>query len=109
MDISDLQTFRAVVEHGGVSAAARQLHRVQSSISARLSGLERSLGCALFERRGKRLAPTPAGRPLYARTEEAVRGVGRRRGGAHDRASVAAGLWGPTAQSTATLPNTGWF
>lgn len=72
MDITDLQTFRAVVEHGGVSAAARQLHRVQSSVSARLAGLERGLGCALFERRGKRLALTPEGRHLYERSASIV-------------------------------------
>lgn len=79
MDIADLQTFRAVVEHGGVSAAARQLHRVQSSISARLAGLERGLGCALFERRGKRLALTPEGRHLYERSGGIVEDVQRLR------------------------------
>lgn len=72
MDITDLQTFRAVVDHGGVSAAARELHRVQSSVSARLAGLERGLGCALFERRGKRLALTPEGRHLYERSASIV-------------------------------------
>lgn len=68
MDISDLQTFRAVVEQGGVTAAARHLHRVQSSISARLAGLERELGCTLFERSGKSLQLTPEGRYLYERS-----------------------------------------
>lgn len=72
MDVTDLQTFRSVVEHGGVSAAARQLHRVQSSISARITGLERSLGLALFERTGKRLVLTPEGRHLYERSSEVV-------------------------------------
>jgi len=72
MDVTDLQTFRSVVEHGGVSAAARQLHRVQSSISARITGLERSLGLALFERAGKRLVLTPEGRHLYERSSEVV-------------------------------------
>lgn len=79
MDISDLETFRSVVEHGGVSAAAREMHRVQSSISARLSGLERGLGCALFERRGKRLALTPEGRHLYERSGAIVGDVQRLR------------------------------
>lgn len=79
MDIGDLQTFRAVVEHGGVSAAARQLHRVQSSISARLASLERGLGCALFERRGKRLSLTPEGRHLYERSATLVEEVQRLR------------------------------
>lgn len=79
MDITDLQTFRAVVDHGGVGAAARQLHRVQSSISARLAGLERGLGCALFERRGKRMALTPEGRHLYERSAAIVEDLQRLR------------------------------
>jgi DNA-binding transcriptional LysR family regulator len=73
MDISDLQTFRAVVEQGGVTAAARQLHRVQSSVSARLASLERELGCALFERVGRSMALTPEGRHLYHRSAGIVR------------------------------------
>lgn len=79
MDFSDLQTFRAVVEHGGVSGAARQLHRVQSSVSARLASLERGLGCQLFERRGKRLALTPEGRHLYERSASIVEELQRLR------------------------------
>lgn len=75
MDISDLQTFRAVVEHGGVTAAAGRLNRVQSSISARLAGLERELGCSLFERTGRSLALTPEGRHLYERSAAIVREV----------------------------------
>lgn len=73
MDIVDLQTFRAVVDCGGVTAAARQLHRVQSSISARLQALEQRLGCALFERQGKSLQLTPEGRYLYGRSARIVR------------------------------------
>jgi DNA-binding transcriptional LysR family regulator len=75
MDISDLQTFRAVVDQGGVTAAARQLHRVQSSISARVAGLERDLGCQLFERMGKTLQLTPEGRHLYQRSTAIVREI----------------------------------
>jgi DNA-binding transcriptional LysR family regulator len=73
MDVSDLQTFRTVVEQGGVTAAAGRLHRVQSSISARLAGLERELGCPLFERSGRSLALTPEGRHLYERSAGIVR------------------------------------
>lgn len=73
MDISDLQTFRAVVEQGGVTAAASRLHRVQSSVSARLAGLERELGCTLFERAGRSLELTPEGRHLYERSAGIVR------------------------------------
>lgn len=77
MDLADLQTFRAVVDHGGVSAAARHLHRVQSSISARIAGLERGVGCALFERRRKAMVLTPEGRHLYERSAALVRDVRR--------------------------------
>jgi DNA-binding transcriptional LysR family regulator len=77
MDAADLQTFRTVVDHGGVSAAARHLHRVQSSISARIAGLERSLGLALFERNGKRLVLTPEGRHLYERSAGVVQELER--------------------------------
>jgi len=73
MDISDLQAFRAVVEQGGVTAAAARLHRVQSSVSARLAGLERELGCALFERSGRSMELTPEGRHLYERSAGIVR------------------------------------
>lgn len=73
MDFSDLQTFRTVVEDGGVTAAARKLNRVQSSVSARLAALERDLGCQLFERSGRRMALTPEGRHLYERSAALVR------------------------------------
>lgn len=72
MDFADLQTFRAVVEHGGVSAAARRLHRVQSSVSARLAALEQQLGVPLFERLGRRLRLTPEGQRLYERSAPVV-------------------------------------
>lgn len=79
MDISDLQTFRAVVDHGGVSPAARALHRVQSSVSARLAGLEEQLGCPLFERRGRSMVLTPEGRHLYERSAGIVEALRRLR------------------------------
>ncbi|MGE3348831.1 MAG: LysR family transcriptional regulator [Ramlibacter sp.] len=88
MDVTDLQTFRAVVACGGVGAAARQLHRVQSSISARLAGLERSLGCRLFERQGKRLVLTPEGRHLHERSAGIVDQIERLR---HELAPGSAG------------------
>lgn len=72
MDFADLQTFRAVVEHGGISAAARRLHRVQSSVSARLAALEQQLGVPLFHRLGRRLQLTPEGQRLYERSAHVV-------------------------------------
>ena len=64
MDLSDLRIFQAVLQEGGVTAAARRLHRVQSNVTTRIRQLEDSLGVPLFEREGKQLRPTPAARVL---------------------------------------------
>lgn len=61
MELSDLRVFRAVVTAGGVTRAARQLHRVQSNVTTRLKKLEAELGVSLFYREGRRLRLSPAG------------------------------------------------
>ncbi|NVK40801.1 MAG: LysR family transcriptional regulator [Oceanospirillaceae bacterium] len=70
MDISDLQVFKAVVEAGGISRAAEQLHRVPSNVTTRIQKLEESLGLALFNRERNRLRITPAGTRLLAYAEQ---------------------------------------
>jgi len=69
MDFAALQVFRAVAEEGGISAAARKLHRVQSNVTARIQQLEASLGTPLFVRDRRRLHLSPAGETFlsYAR------------------------------------------
>lgn len=61
MDFADLRVFRAVVDAGGVSAAAKKLHRVQSNVTTRIRQLEASLGAELFVRERRRLHLSPAG------------------------------------------------
>ncbi|HSV20932.1 MAG TPA: LysR substrate-binding domain-containing protein [Casimicrobiaceae bacterium] len=61
MDFADLAVFKAVAEEGGVTAAARRLHRVQSSVTMRIQHLEQSLGTALFIRERRRMVLSPAG------------------------------------------------
>jgi LysR family transcriptional activator of nhaA len=53
--------FSAIVQHGGVAAAARHLRLTHSTLSAQLRALEEHFGAPLFERRGKRLVLTPFG------------------------------------------------
>jgi DNA-binding transcriptional LysR family regulator len=62
MDFSDLRVFKAVVEEGSVSGAARRLHRVQSNITTRIQQLEASVGTKLFVREKGRLHLSPAGK-----------------------------------------------
>ncbi|MBY4676982.1 LysR family transcriptional regulator [Marinobacterium arenosum] len=70
MDFASLQIFKAVVDEGGVQAAARKLHRVQSNITTRIKQLEASLGVPLFDRQGRRLVLTPAGELLLGYAEQ---------------------------------------
>jgi DNA-binding transcriptional LysR family regulator len=64
MDLAELRIFVAVVDAGSVSRAATALHRVQSNVTTRLRQLEQKLGADLFERQGKRLLISEAGRAL---------------------------------------------
>ena len=61
MDFAALQVFKAVVDEGGIVAAARKLHRVQSNVTTRIQQLEASLGAQLFVREKRRLFLSPAG------------------------------------------------
>lgn len=62
-----VRCFHAVVEQGGVVAAARALHLSQPAVSRAVRTLEGQLGLALLERRpggARRSGPTQAGRAL---------------------------------------------
>jgi DNA-binding transcriptional LysR family regulator len=62
MELTDLEVFRAVARLGGVTRAAEALSKVQSGVSARLTGLERELGAELFARKGRSMDLTSRGR-----------------------------------------------
>ena len=69
MDFATLQVFKAVADEGGISAAAKKLHRVQSNVTTRIQQLEASLGAKLFVREKRRLFLSPAGE-LYLKYVE---------------------------------------
>ncbi|MES9995690.1 LysR substrate-binding domain-containing protein [Desulfovibrio aminophilus] len=64
MELRDVRTFMAVAQGLSFNRAAEALHTVQSTVSARVANLERELGVRLFERLGRRVALTEAGRRL---------------------------------------------
>ncbi len=64
--LSLLIAFEAVVRHGSISAAARELHLTQGAVSRLVQNLEAQLGAPLFLRQRRRLIPTEAARS-YAR------------------------------------------
>lgn len=72
MEIRQLQTFLRIVETGSFAAAADALHATQSTVSARVRELERSLGVALFNRSQHRAQLTAKGSELVALARQMV-------------------------------------
>ncbi len=64
MDPLALATFSAVARCGSVSAAAQELHTVQSNVTSRLKQLETELGVPLFTRHSRGMLLTEAGTRL---------------------------------------------
>ena len=64
-DTRHLRAFYAVCREGGVGRAAATLYRTQPAVSYQIRQLETQLGVQLFERGGKQLALTAAGRRLF--------------------------------------------
>ena len=62
LNLHHLRLFRAVARDGTLTGAARALSLSQSAMSAQVKALEAALGHDLFERRGRGLVLTEAGR-----------------------------------------------
>jgi LysR family transcriptional activator of nhaA len=62
LNYNHLRYFWAVAHEGNLTRAAERLHVSQSALSVQIQKLEAQLGHALFERRGKQLILTEAGR-----------------------------------------------
>jgi DNA-binding transcriptional LysR family regulator len=73
MDLTALQIFKSVVEHGGVNKAAAKLHRVPSNVTTRIKQLEEQLGAKLFLRVGRRLALSAEGKLLLPLADQLLR------------------------------------
>jgi DNA-binding transcriptional LysR family regulator len=73
IDLDALRIFKAVVDYGGVTRAAAQLHRVPSNITTRLKQLEAGLGTKLFHRHSRKLVLSSDGNLLLAYAEQLLR------------------------------------
>src|SRR5678815_4126272 len=62
--LRQFEVFLAVARAGSFRAAAEVLHLSQPALSQHVSELERELGARLFDRLGRRIALTEAGRIL---------------------------------------------
>lgn len=66
MDLEHLRTFLAAADAPTLAAAAAERHVTKSAISQQLKVLEAGMGFPLFERAGRNIRPTEAGRALAA-------------------------------------------
>ncbi|PMR76999.1 LysR family transcriptional regulator [Billgrantia endophytica] len=70
MDTQSLQAFLAVADSASFSRAAEQLHLTQPAVSKRIAVLEDQIGARLFDRIGRRVTLTEAGRVLLPRARQ---------------------------------------
>ncbi|MCS0500255.1 LysR family transcriptional regulator [Protaetiibacter mangrovi] len=66
LDVRKLRLLTELDRLGTLAAVAAELHQTAPGVSMQLTAWERELGMQLTERRGRRLALTPAGRMLAA-------------------------------------------
>ncbi|MEW9920896.1 LysR family transcriptional regulator [Marimonas sp. MJW-29] len=73
LNLHHLRLFRAVARDGTLTGAARALNISQSAVSTQIKALEAALGHDLFERRGRNLHLSEAGRIALDHADEIFR------------------------------------
>lgn len=70
MDIRNIETFLRVVELGGFTKAANEMNYAQSTVTMQIQQIEQELGFPLFDRIGKKISLTSAGREFLSYANE---------------------------------------
>ncbi len=70
LEISLLKSFMAVVRQGSISAAALQVGRTQSAVSAQMKRLEQIVDGEVFHRTGSGVSPTKLGERLAVHAQQ---------------------------------------
>ena len=70
MDIQFFNTFLTVAKLGSMTQAAQRLNFTQPTVTGQIRTLEQEFGVRLFERVGKKLYITDAGRKLLDYAEK---------------------------------------
>jgi len=91
VDFAALRAFVSVAEHQSFSMAASVLFLSQSAISKRISGLEMTLNCRLFDRIGRKTLLTEAGLALLPRAHQILAAVEDSRHALHNLTGKIAG------------------
>jgi DNA-binding transcriptional LysR family regulator len=72
MEVRQLQIFRTLAEELSFTRTAEKVHTVQSNVTAQIKALEEELGTPLFDRLGRRVALTDAGRNFLPFASQAL-------------------------------------
>lgn len=72
LDTNALQAFLMVAKNGSFSLAAERLFLTQPAVSKRIAALESELDTKLFDRIGRKIALTEAGRTLLPRAQRVI-------------------------------------
>ncbi len=85
MELDQLRYFCAIVDAGGFSRAARQIHVSQPSLSQQIRKLEDELGARLFDRLGRSVRLTELGRAFLPHARGVLRELEAARGDVLER------------------------
>jgi DNA-binding transcriptional LysR family regulator len=108
MELRHLTYFVAVAEQLSFSRAAEELHVAQPAISQQIRALEKELGVQLFDRVGKRVSLTEAGRALLPHARQILAAVEAAENEIRERTSLVRGtvsLGTPPTVSAHLLPS----
>lgn len=72
MEVRQLQIFRALAEELNFTRTAEKVNTVQSNVTAQIKALEEEVGTPLFDRLGRRVTLTDAGRRFQPFAEKAL-------------------------------------
>ena len=72
MDIKNLYTFKAIIDEGSFINAASVLNYTQSTITFQVRQLEKELGIVLFEKIGRRMVLTQAGKNIAPYVQDTI-------------------------------------
>lgn len=101
MDFRQLESLVAIVRHNSFTRAAEELYLTQPTLSSHIQSLEEELGTVIFNRSGKNITLTEAGRILY---NYAVNILNMREQALYSLAQYEGKLEGELAIASSTVP-----
>lgn len=88
MELKYLQTLKTILESGSFMAAARQLNYTQSTVTFQMQQLEQDLAVKLFEKIGRKMVLTQAGRGLLPYIDTILQNVRQLQNYAKDKQAL---------------------